>query len=290
MRGIALSEALGIELVDFDITAPCSPADQAELRRLFTRHHLLLVRGQDPSNADHDRFMENFGMLSLPPNDDGDAGYVSNKVVTLKGTGADQELLWHADGTYGVQPGIATSLLAKEAEPGSAPTMFANAIRALASLPPELRARLETMSAVHVKELNGDRPDQPHRANLAPAEVRSYEHPVLYKPPHLEERVLYVNRLMTSHIAGLPAPESQALMEELFGYIYRDDNIYTHHWQPGDVVIWDNIALQHRRPAATGSAARHLRRLSLDGWNTGEGIMEWLAAGSRRDRARLAAS
>lgn len=287
MRGRPLSDALGIELLDFDITGACGPEEQAELRRLFTRHHLLLIRGQQPSNADHDRFMENFGLLSLPPGDDGDAGYVSNKGTGLFGTGADQELLWHADGTYGPQPGIATSLLAKEVEPGSAPTMFANAVRARDSLPPALRARLEALSAVHVRELQVERPDQPHRTAGIAGNVRSHEHPVLYRPPHLDEKVLYVNRLMTSYIAGLPQAESQALLEELFGYIYRDDNTYTHHWQQGDVVIWDNIALQHRRPKATGSATRHLRRLSLDGWNTGQGILEWFAAGSKRDRARL---
>ena len=292
MRGKVLSKALGFELTDFDMSRTCDLDEQAELRRLFTRYHFLLIRGQNPSNEDHNRFVANFGLLSLPPGDDGDAGYVSNKGNGMFGTGADQELLWHADGTYGPQPGIATSLLAKEVTPDSAPTMFANAIRALESLPPELRARLETLSAVHVRETQAERPDQPHRnpgeiTSVAPGAVRSHAHPVLYKPPHLEAKVLYVNRLLTSHISGLSSAESQALMEELFGYIYREDNIYTHHWQPGDVIIWDNIALQHRRPKATSSAPRHLRRLSLDGWNNGQGIMEWYAPGGKRDRARL---
>jgi len=274
-----------------DVTRPCSPEDQAELRRLFTQHHLLLIRGQNPSNDDHNRFMENFGLLSLPPGDDGDAGYVSNKGTGLFGTGADTELLWHADGTYGSQPGIATSLLAKEAAPGTAPTMFANAIHALDRLPQELRARIETMTAVHVRETMVERTDKPHRQlgvrkSPEPGDIFSREQPIIYQPPHLKEKVLYVNRLMTSYISGLTDAESQALLEELFGYIYTDDNTYTHHWQPGDIVIWDNIALQHRRPKATSEAPRHLRRLSLDGWNTGHGIMEWFAAGSKRDRAR----
>ena len=293
MRGAPLSEALGVALVDFDITKPCGLEEQAELRRLFTKHHLLLIRGQTPTNDDHNRFVENFGLLSLPAGQDGDAGYISNKGNGLYGTGADAELLWHADGAYGPQPGIATSLLAKEATPQSAPTMFANAVRALDTLPRELRTRIEALSAVHVKENQVERTDQPHRnlgvlgAAAAPGTIRSYEHPVIYQPPHLDEKVLYVNRLMTSHISGLSDADSQALLEELFGYIYADDNIYTHHWQPNDVIIWDNIALQHRRPKATNSAPRHLRRLSLDGWNTGQGVMEWLAAGSKRDNARF---
>jgi taurine dioxygenase len=294
MRGTPLSEALGIELIGFDIASPCGLEEQAELRRLFTEHHLLLIRGQNPTNDDHNRFVENFGLLSLLAGQDGDAGYISNKGNGLYGTGADTELLWHADGAYGPQPGIATSLLAKEVTPESAPTMFANAVRALDHLPPELRARIEALSAVHVKENQVERTDQPHRnlgtlgAAAAPGTIRSYEHPVIYQPPHLNEKVLYVNRLMTSHISGLSGANSQALLEELFGYIYTDDNIYTHHWQPNDVIIWDNIALQHRRPKATNSSPRHLRRLSLDGWNTGQGVMEWLAAGGKRDNARAA--
>ena len=63
MRVEPLSEALGVELSDFDIARPCSTAEQAELRDLFCEHHLLLVRGQDVTADDQSRFVGYFGPL-----------------------------------------------------------------------------------------------------------------------------------------------------------------------------------------------------------------------------------
>jgi taurine dioxygenase len=80
---------------------------------------------------------------------------------------------------------------------------------------------------------------------------------------------------MTSHVVGLPPEESEALIQELFSRLYADDNIYSHSWQTNDLIIWDNLALQHCRPAPMGSTTRHLRRQSLDGWYTDEGVLDW---------------
>jgi alpha-ketoglutarate-dependent taurine dioxygenase len=120
--------------------------------------------------------------------------------------------------------------------------------------------------------------------------VRSYEHPVIYRAPHLVEPVLFVNEFMTDHISGMDRAESNALLDELFSYIYADSNVYTHRWQNNDLVIWDNIALQHCRPDDMGSAPRHLRRLSLDGWYADDGVIEWYATSSPRDLATAGAA
>lgn len=75
----------------------------------------------------------------------------------------------------------------------------------------------------------------------------------------------------------LPLEEGEALLQDLFARLYAPDNVYSHYWRTDDVIIWDNIALQHARPAEAGVAPRHLRRLSLDGWNTGHGVLPWPA-------------
>ena len=84
-----------------------------------------------------------------------------------------------------------------------------------------------------------------------------------------------MTELFTSHIVELPRDESEALLQELFSTLYADDNVYTHTWQNNDIIIWDNLALQHSRPVDMGSAPRHLRRQSLDGWYTDDGVLDW---------------
>ena len=37
--------------------------------------------------------------------------------------------------------------------------------------------------------------------------------------------------------------------------------MYEHHWRNGDLVIWDNVALQHARPPIADGTRRTLRRV-----------------------------
>jgi taurine dioxygenase len=97
----------------------------------------------------------------------------------------------------------------------------------------------------------------------------------VYRLPHTDQRTIMVNELLTSHIVELPPDEGEELIEQLFSAIYADDNVYTHHWQTNDVVIWDNMALQHCRPAEMGLPVRRLRRQSIDGWYSDDGLLDW---------------
>jgi taurine dioxygenase len=288
-----LGEVLGAEVLDFDAARPATSEQQQQLRDLFAEFHLLLIRGQDLHEADHDRITGYFGPLSLMRAGD-PAGHISNKpdLDGLVVTG-QKELVWHADGTYGIHPGIGTSLLAIEVVPETAPTMFANAVRALEDLPADLRATIEGLTSVHYRdtyiELTDTRVREEDIRDAEPGRFRSYRHPLVYPLPHTDKQVLWLNERATSHIVELPRDEGEELIQQLFAHIYAPENTYTHHWQNGDFVIWDNIALQHRRPEF-GAAIRHLRRLSLDGWNLGDGtVLDWPAAGTARDTEDLAA-
>jgi taurine dioxygenase len=160
-------------------------------------------------------------------------------------------------------------------------------VRAAQDLPAELRARVQGLRAAHYREY--DRTDRRIReeeldANAPADAYPSCVHDILYRLPHTDKQALFVNELSTSHVIGMSKAEGEQLLQELFARLYDEARTYTHEWQPGDLLIWDNIALQHCRPSL-GTAARHLRRISLDGWNTGDGVLDWFAAGTLRDRA-----
>ncbi len=279
MQVVQLSEALGAELVDFDVTRPPSPAEQAELRELFRRHHLLAVRGQDVTEEDQNRFVGSFGPIHTSAATGTLAAYVTNGDQRLVGVGTT-ELLWHNDGTYGAHPGIGTSLWGQDVETGAVPTMFTNAVGVLEHLPEELRARIEPLHALHMKDTAVERTNRRWRAvemepDAAPGRYVTYVHPIVYQPPHLDEQTILVNELQTSHVVELPAEEGEELLQELFARLYAPEVIYRHEWRPNDIIIWDNLALQHCRPTEMGTVRRHLRRQSLDGWFTGDGVLEW---------------
>jgi taurine dioxygenase len=280
MQVVPLSELLGAELVDLDISRPYTSEEQAELRQLFCTYHLLLVRGQDVTAEDQNRFVGSFGPIHISQATGTLAAYVTNGDNRVIGIGTS-ELLWHTDGTYGPHPNIGTSLWAEDVERGVVPTHFTNAVRVLEHLPEDLRTRIEPLHAMHMKDTAVELTNRPWRKvekdpDAPPGRYVTHIHPIVYQPPHLEEKTMLVNELQTSHIVDLPRDEGEALLEELFSQLYAPEHVYSHEWEPNDMIIWDNIALQHCRPTEMGTLRRHLRRQSIDGWYLGDGdLLEW---------------
>jgi alpha-ketoglutarate-dependent taurine dioxygenase len=93
------------------------------------------------------------------------------------------------------------------------------------------------------------------------AEEETIRLPVGHRHPRTGETLLFVAQQMTQRIDDMEPAESEALLEELFNHLYRPENVVEHHWREHDLVLWDNIALQHARPNITiEGPARTLRK------------------------------
>jgi len=67
----------------------------------------------------------------------------------------------------------------------------------------------------------------------------------LWPNPVNGQEALYI----ASHVCavdGLDDESGQAFVDELMAFVTRPGRIYTHQWQPGDVLIWDERATVHR--------------------------------------------
>jgi len=291
MHAVPLNDALGAELVDFDVTRAVSAEEQAEVRRLFRQYHLLLIRGTEMTVDAHDRFVGCLGPVQLHRAGDA-AGYVTNQEHPRSLFGDELwRLLWHNDGAYGPKPGIATSLWAEVISPTATPTQFANAVEIVDRLPDDLLDQVKRLRIVNAVDTASLRTYErvPYDEILTtdePGRFVTYEHPVLFDPPHLDRQAIIASEQMTVHVVGLEGSEGDAFLEALYDHLYADDNVYTHHWQPNDVIVWDNIALHHSRPAAPGPEPRHLRRQCIDGWYRDDGtLLEWTLSRALRPSA-----
>jgi taurine dioxygenase len=85
--------------------------------------------------------------------------------------------------------------------------------------------------------------------------------PVLWPHRTSGEQILGVWEQHTDAILPLDPDASTALIEELFAHLYRPEHTYVHRWAPGDLVVWDNHAIQHGRPAVGTEVPRTLRRV-----------------------------
>ena len=90
-------------------------------------------------------------------------------------------------------------------------------------------------------------------------------HPVLIKNPDTEKIAVYVNRLMTVQLEAMSSEDSRESLEYLFQLMEAQDNVYIHHWLPGDLLVWDNLSSAHARNTWPVDEDRLLRRCVVEG-------------------------
>ena len=246
-------------VIDFDLRHHLDPTQQRELRDVFATRHLLLFPEQDIAYEDQVRLVGYLGPV-LP----GGPEWVSN--VRENGLVPEGALLFHSDFIFTAEPSLGLCLYATEVPPRGCPTFFADAVGAAGRLPSELRARVRGRRALNVFDLSDQRGDVRFReATLGPETPLSprYAHPVLMRHPTTGQELLSVNEMQTDRIIGLDDPESEETIHALWALLYASENTYAQQWRVGDLVVWDNIAVQHGRPAPPRHEPRTMRRVTM---------------------------
>jgi taurine dioxygenase len=257
----------GVELVGADLSRPLSAADGDAFVHLYEQHHLVLARGQRLDVGAQVALMELLGPV-LRDAYDGGATYVSKDPDVLgqprTGVIGRYSLSWHSDGMYVPHPMLALSLHAVDVAEGIVvPTRFASGAGAFRHMPPDLQERIRPLEAYFVR---------PHSmvtrnrlADLEDFEPRQIR-PVVGSDHHgTGVPVIWPNFQHTDGIVGLDPDESERLVEEIFEYLYSDDNVLVHGWRNGDIVIWDNLAVQHSRDELPDDGTpRALQRVTVE--------------------------
>ena len=254
-----LSPALGVEITGVDLSQPIRPEVAGELRDLYGRHHLLLLRGQRIDEDDQLRFAELVGPISRrsPAMQKAKAAYVSNsRADGILGQG---ELYFHSDNTFFVHPLKAIGLYGIEIPPTGGDTLFANCAAVYAALPEALRRRLDGLSSYQLFDYDGDYAKRSVEEGT-PANAPRAIHPLVWTDPDSGTRALFLSEHTTVRINEIPIAEGEALIAELRGWIADPRFGYRHRWQAGDMLLWDNIILQHAREPFDTSYRRTLRR------------------------------
>jgi taurine dioxygenase len=84
-------------------------------------------------------------------------------------------------------------------------------------------------------------------------------HPVFLEHPHTGRHALYVNDF-ADRIVGVDRADSDARLHEVREHLRVAAPRYVHHWRTGDLLLWDNIGLQHRRDPVPGGQRRTMRQ------------------------------
>jgi taurine dioxygenase len=261
-----LSRAVGAEVTGLDLSRPIGAEDAEALRAAYRRRHLLLVRGaQPPTTAQQTAFAEAFGRVTLREkntvrNAEDNAQHVSN--VRDDGLFGKGELDFHLDQLFQPEPLAALILTALELPSAGGDTLFVNAMAAVEKMPAALRARIADLRCRNAYTFAGSLAKDWNVKDAA-TQPMTQEHPMLWRDPESGRHALWVNKLTTLSVVGLPAEESAALIAEVRGYLYDESITYRHRWRVGDMLLWDNRRLQHARTPFGESEPRTLRRTPI---------------------------
>jgi len=196
------------------------------------------------------------------------------EILELDGAKGGKNAQWHTDVTFSPTPPAAAVLVADELPSVGGDTLWADLRGAYEGLSPVLRGALDQMEAVHrITPLaywgvphdtalsREDALELLENAKKVPPVV----HPVVRVHPATGRPALFVNPGFTSHLLGLSAIESEALLSLLYAHTTQPEFVVRHQWQPGDVVLWDNRATMHYACDAYGDAPRRMRRVTIRG-------------------------
>ncbi len=173
----------------------------------------------------------------------------------------DGEMHFHHDQIHAEVPHNATLLYSLEVPDRGGDTLFASGYAAYDTLDPALKARLEGRRAFHHYSY-GTTTRGGSNGVAAFAESR---HPVFRTHDETGRKAIYVNRLMTMRIEGLPAQESDALLAALFDHSEQPEFVYRHVWRVGDLIVWDNRCSMHARADFPSDQRRLMLRTTVKG-------------------------
>lgn len=244
---LARLHPLGIFGVEFEGDAT-GEAGIAVLRAALDRHLLVVLRGQDVTPAAQLRLTAWLGQPTRHPL--ARLGHHEHPDIVVETPGEDdRDAHWHADLSWATAPNRFSVLSAAEVPEGTWVTEFASGVAAYAALDPWLKDRIEFLEAEH---------DHPRRvATGLPLAV----HPLVTVEPGTGRRALLLGGGTARRIVGLPEAEGAALLHRLHAAATHPSVVLRHAWRPGEVVIWDNLAVMHRsRFAAPGRLHRSMVR------------------------------
>jgi len=268
-------DAIGAEVRGVGIAAGIDEATLDRIKSAWQDHLVLVFRGQVINDDQLIVFARRFGDLDPPgPNPYGGPIYpeypelnvISNIVEDGRPMGnlGAGEAVWHADLTYTDLPPRGAVLYAVELPSSGGATQFANMYAAYKALPETTRQEIEERRAVHDAAHNSA--GMLRKGYEETSDVRNTpgaRHPLVRTDGETGRRCLYLGRRPHGYVVGLEVEQSEALLDRLWVHATQDRFVTTHCWRVGDVLMWDNRAVLHRRDAFDSNARRRLHRAQL---------------------------
>ena len=287
-----LGKHLGARITGVDLSQPLDDSTFARISKAFFDNEVVVFPQQRLTPEQHVAFTRRFGTLEQHVRKEARLAehpeiFILSNILddSGKAIGAqDAGRFWHSDLSYKREPSLLSALYAvtipvRDGKP-LGDTRFASTTAAYDALPGTMKQHLQDLKNIHsyrdyrLKNYAAQQEDlrrgirtvQEHAPTPEQlASVPDMATPVVRTHPVTGRKGLFVSEGHTSHMADMPREEGDALLRQLYAHITQPEFVYTHSWAPGDLLMWDNIAVQHKATFDYDPLPRLLYRTTVRG-------------------------
>lgn len=272
-----IDATIGAQVRGVDLKRPLDDEAFAALHAAWLERAVLVFPGQFLDDESHKAFSQRFGRLERVITRREDSTEVVTNLSNVREDGSLIEpdgkralflkgnTYWHTDSSFKRVPAKASLLSARLVPSEGGETEFADMRAAWDRLDPAMQARLEGRTAVHSYRYSQGKIGG--LDVLSDAELDALppvEHPLVRTHSETGRKSLYIGR-HASHIVDEDVGESRALLETLCEEACRPPRVFTHRWEEGDLVMWDNRCVLHRGRPYPPDQPRRMRRTTVAG-------------------------
>lgn len=272
-----ITRHIGADITGIDLTQPISAAQFAQIHDAWMQHQVLRFRGQNMTKEQLQSFSRLFGELDKAPiNTSGkpwvegfpDMTVMSNIKVDGKSIGSlgYGEAVWHTDMSYNDITPSGALLYGIEVTKSGGETGFLNMYHAYETLPADLKAAIEGKSIKHDASRNSAGELRAGFKEVTdPRDAPGAVHPIVVRHPVTGRKALFLGRRPFGYVMGMSLEDSEALLNRLWAHASQEDLAWFQKWKVGDLLIWDNRCVMHKRTAFDPSERRLLYRTQIKG-------------------------
>lgn len=259
---------LGARIRGIDFAAPLAEETLDQIAAALHEYQVVSAPAPELTPAVHSMIAERFGIPEENATDQFARDTQFPHITVIDSAKGDRADSWHADETFLEEPPLVNVLHAKCMPPAGGDTAFVSAAHAYEALSDKMKVYLEGLTAVHdyghLYEL-GWRSGLPLGPLVGDALQKGliHEHPVVKTHPITGRRWLTVNPTYTRFIQGIPPLEAASLYDFLLRHMQKPEFSHRHRWQEGDLLMWDQRAVQHYAVQNFSEGRRLVHRIAV---------------------------
>ncbi len=272
--------SLGGKILNLDLNKKINSKEIYAIKNFVNQRLVVLIRNQVIDDYKLKEFSRLFGDLDPPAANPYGVNFLPehpeiNVISNVKnddgipiGNLGDGEATWHADMTYLETPPKYGILYALEVPKNQGNTHFADMHAAYKNLPNNLKNKIDGKFLIHDSSHNSAGMLRKGYEEFSdPRKTPGARHPIVLTHPENNKKRLFLGRRPYAYVLGMKIEDSEKLLDEIWKHATQNQFTWTQKWEKGDLLIWKNLYLLHKRDAFDPQTRRIMHRTQIKGDN-----------------------